>query len=71
MEKISVWKPIATAPAEVDLELNIYDEGEYHALVFPCRRDGPGWRDASANCDMPLTPTHLAAVQQLARKRDN
>jgi len=36
MEKISVWKPIATAPAEVDLELSVYAEGE-----FPCRLSRP------------------------------
>jgi len=58
MEKIPGWKPIATAPAEADLELSIYDEEEYHALEFPCRRDGAGWRDVSANRCMPLTPTH-------------
>jgi hypothetical protein len=40
MEKVSDWKPIATAPVDADLELSVYDEGEYHALVFPCRRDG-------------------------------
>ena len=44
--------------AEVDLELSIYDEGEYHALVFPYRRDGSGWRDVSANRNMSLQPTH-------------
>jgi hypothetical protein len=59
MEKVSDWQPIATAPAETDLELSIYDEGEYHALVFPCRRDGSGWRDEGANGRMPLRPTHL------------
>ena len=58
MEKVSGWKPIATAPAETDLELSVCDDGEYHALVFPCRRDGSGWRDVSANRKMPLQPTH-------------
>jgi hypothetical protein len=41
------WRPIATAPADADLELSINDDGEYHALVFPCRRDGLGCRDVS------------------------
>ena len=36
------WRPVITAPADADLELSIYDNGEYHALVFPCRRDGSG-----------------------------
>ena len=37
---MSDWQPIATAPTDADLELSIYEDGEYHALVFPCRRDG-------------------------------
>ena len=53
-----VWRPIKTAPADVDLELGVYDKGEYHAVVFPCRRDGLGWRDVRANRPMPLRPTH-------------
>jgi hypothetical protein len=40
------------------LELSIYDKGEYHALAFPCQRDGSGWRDVRANRPMPLEPTH-------------
>ena len=58
MEKVSDWKPIATAPADAALELSIYDEGEYHALVFPCRREGSRWRDVGANRLMLLEPTH-------------
>ena len=42
MEKVLNWEPIATAPAHVEVELSVYDEGKYHALVFPCRRDGDG-----------------------------
>jgi len=55
---ISDWKPIATAPVDVDLELSIYDDGEYHALVFPRRRDGTGWRDVGANRFMLMKLTH-------------
>jgi hypothetical protein len=55
---MSDWKPIATAPADTDLELSVYDEGEYHALVFPCRRDGSGWRDVNSNRRMPLKLTY-------------
>ena len=43
------WQRIATAPLNVELELGIYDKGEYHAFVFPVRRDGSGWRDVRAN----------------------
>ena len=31
----SIWNPVATAPANVELELCIYDSGEYHALACP------------------------------------
>lgn len=55
---MSDWNPIATAPADADLELSIYDQGEYHALAFPCRRDGSGWRDIGTNRPMRLKPTH-------------
>ena len=37
---------------------SIYDNGEYHALVFPCRRDGSGWRDVRADRPVRLSPTH-------------
>jgi len=55
---MSEWKPITTAPADIALELSIYDNGEYHALVFPCQRDASGWLDVRANRSMPLMPTH-------------
>jgi hypothetical protein len=45
-------------PSNIELELSIYDKGEYHALAFPVRRDGSGWRDVRANRLMPLKPTH-------------
>jgi hypothetical protein len=35
-------QPIATTPADVDVELSIHDKGEYHALVVPCEFDGSG-----------------------------
>ncbi len=55
---MSDWKPIATAPTQVDLEISIYDDGEYHALVFPCKRDDSGWRDLCLNRLVPIKPTH-------------
>lgn len=61
MEKydfIRKWQRIATVPSNIELELGIYDKGEYHALAFPVRRDGSGWRDVRANRLMPLKPTH-------------
>jgi hypothetical protein len=52
------WKPIATAPVDADLEVSIFADGEYHALVFPCRRDASGWRDLTLNRLVPIKPTH-------------
>jgi hypothetical protein len=52
------WQPIASVLADVELELGIYDKGEYHALAFPCRREGSGWRDVRANRSMWFEPTH-------------
>jgi hypothetical protein len=52
------WRPIATAPGGAELELSVYDGGEYHALVFPCRRDWAGWRDVRANQIILLRPSH-------------
>jgi hypothetical protein len=58
MGKNLEWQPIATAPADVDLELSVYEPGEYVALVFPCRRESSGWLDANDNRPVPLKPTH-------------
>jgi hypothetical protein len=43
---------------DVELELCAYDSEEYHALVFPCRRNGVGWSDVRANRMVPIRPTH-------------
>ena len=61
------WKPVTTAPADADLELSIYDNGEYHSLVFPCRRDGSGWRDVVpiVLCPIVLCPIVLCHSFQL------
>jgi len=54
----SVWNPIGTAPAHVELELCVYDGAEYDALAFPCRRNGVGWSDVGRNRMVPIRPTH-------------
>ena len=54
----SPWNPIATAPADVELELCVHDGEEYHALAFPCRRNGVGWSDVRLNKMVPIRPTH-------------
>jgi hypothetical protein len=58
----SDWYPVATAPADVELELSIYDKGLYHALAFPCRREGKGWRDVRTNRSMLFFANPLAAM---------
>jgi hypothetical protein len=55
---MSKWNTIDTAPANIELELSIFADGEYHALVFPCRRDGSGWREVGTNRLFDLKPTH-------------
>jgi hypothetical protein len=52
------WEPIATAPANAELELCVLDGDEYHALAFPCRREGVGWTDIRLNRMVPIRPTH-------------
>jgi hypothetical protein len=54
----AAWNPITTVPADTELELCIYDGGEYHSLVFPCRRNGVGWSDVNRNRMIPIRPTH-------------
>jgi hypothetical protein len=58
VQKALEWQQIATAPRGAELELSIYDTGEYHALVFPCQRDGSSWRDPRTNRIIPIEPTH-------------
>lgn len=55
---MSGWKTIASAPCDMALELSIFADGEYHALVFPCRRDDSAWRDVAADRLIHVEPTH-------------
>ena len=52
------WQPIETVPANAEVELSFYDNGQYHALVFPCRRDGSGWCDVKTGRIIDVKPTH-------------
>ena len=52
------WLPISSAPSDCDLELCVIDRGEVHALVFPCRKAGDGWIDASTKKQIDVQPTH-------------
>ena len=61
---LCIWKPIADAPATGELELCVYENGEYHALAFPCRRNGVGWSDVRTNRMVPIRPSHWRLWQR-------
>ncbi len=63
------WQPIATVPAQVELELSVYDKSEFHALAFPCEFDGSGWRGARTNRLIPIKPTHWRLWDKKAGRR--
>jgi hypothetical protein len=52
------WRPIATAPIGQDLQLSVIEDGEVHALVFPCRKVVAGWRSMATGAVISLDPTH-------------
>jgi hypothetical protein len=52
------WKPIDTAPFGQDLQLSVIENGEVHALVFPCRRSTAGWSHGHTHAPVPVRPTH-------------
>jgi hypothetical protein len=52
------WLPITAAPSDGDLEVCVIDRRGTHALVFPCRKIGNGWVDASTKLLVEIQPTH-------------
>jgi hypothetical protein len=52
------WLPISIAPSGADLEVCVMDKFEIHALVFPVRKNGTDWIDASTNERVDIEPTH-------------
>jgi len=52
------WLPVSIAPPDRDLEVCVIDEGDVHALIFPCRRRGADWVDASSEKRIDIAPTH-------------
>ena len=52
------WSPISTAPRDRDLHLGVMEEGEVHALIFPCRRAEGGWVHAGTGRWVQIDPTH-------------
>lgn len=55
----SAWKISSTAPCDRPLELAVIENGETHALIFPCRRGLDGWVNAETNELLArLKPSH-------------
>jgi hypothetical protein len=52
------WNPIATAPADAELELCVHEAEEYRILAYPRRRNGVGWFDVRLNRMVAIRPTH-------------
>ncbi|MBZ0147286.1 MAG: hypothetical protein K8F62_07035 [Pseudorhodoplanes sp.] len=52
------WLPVSIAPADADLEVCVIDRSGTHALVFPVRKNGFEWVDASTKKRVDIHPTH-------------
>ena len=52
------WLPVSIAPSDVDLEVGVMDKHDVHALVFPVRKNGTDWVDASTKKRVNIGPTH-------------
>jgi len=52
------WLPVSIAPSDTDLEVGVMHLGGVHALVFPVRKSGFGWVDASTKALVDVRPTH-------------
>jgi hypothetical protein len=52
------WLPVSIAPSDADLEVCVMDNHGIHALVFPCRKEGAEWVDASTKKHVDIQPTH-------------
>jgi hypothetical protein len=54
----AMWKDVATAPFDRDLQLAVIEQGETHALVFACRRILGGWIKSETRERIDVHPTH-------------
>ena len=52
------WLPVSIAPSDNDLEVCVIDKQAIHALVFPVRKNGTEWVDASTKKRIDIQPTH-------------
>jgi hypothetical protein len=53
-----IWKPIAEAPFDTDLQIGINHVEGVHALVFACRQTADGWIDSGTGRVIDVRPTH-------------
>jgi hypothetical protein len=52
------WVRVSSAPSDANLEVCVMDNHGIHALVFPCRKNGTEWVDASTKKHVDIQPTH-------------
>jgi hypothetical protein len=52
------WLPISIAPSDTELEVGVMEKDRVHTLVFPVRRSGTEWVDASTKKRVDIGPTH-------------
>ena len=50
--------PVSIEPADADLEVSVMEKQVVHALVFPVRKSGDDWVDASTKKRIDVQPTH-------------
>ncbi len=55
---MSEWFPIASVPADRDVEVSVSDQCRYHAFGFPVRHTPEGWVCDEARGVVPINPTH-------------
>jgi len=52
------WLLVSIAPSDTDLEVGVMDKNGVHALIFPARKVGTDWVDASTKKRIDIQPTH-------------
>ena len=52
------WLPVSIAPSDTDLAVGVMERGDVHSLVFPVRKRGNDWVDASTMKPVFIAPTH-------------
>jgi hypothetical protein len=52
------WLLVSIAPPDVDLVVGVMDKHGVHALIFPVRKSGTDWVDASTKMRIDIQPTH-------------